>query len=79
MHTKPEDASRQVYLSLQPSEMAVFRAASEIYAAYIASGAMSEGQEKIYIQKAIREALQIAYYVEQAVLSDGESERTILS
>ncbi len=64
----------QVYLSLQPSEMAVFRAASEIYAAYVASGKVVEGKENAYMQKAIKEAIQIAYHVENYVISDEELE-----
>ncbi len=67
------DGKGQIYLSLQPSEMAVFRAASEVYAAYVASGKVSEGKENAYMQKAIKEAIQIAYHVENYILSDDET------
>ncbi len=68
----------QIHLSLQPSEMAVFRAASNIYAAYVASGKVTEGNENTYMQKVIKEAIHIAYHVEHYVLSDGETARELL-
>lgn len=67
------EVREQVYLELQPSEMAIFRAASSIYSAYVSSGQVLPGEENTYMQKAIREAIQIAYAVERHVQSDDET------
>ena len=60
------------YLSLQPSEMAVFRAACQIYSGYIASGQATEDTSDQYMKKSINEAIRIARSVDQAVQSDDE-------
>ena len=59
-------------LSLQPSETALFHAASRIYAAYIASGHVTEGNEDDMLDRSITEALKMAQRVEEAVQSDRE-------
>lgn len=60
------------YLSLQPSEKSILDAASRIYAAYISSNQVVQGQEKDYMRRAIHEAVALAHYIEDAVLSDTE-------
>ena len=60
------------YFSLQPSEMAVFRAACEIYAAYVASGQVSEENKKDFYRRAISEAISIGRIVEKSIESDDE-------
>lgn len=66
---------QQTFLSLQPSETAVVHAASRIYAAYVARGMVAQGAETQWIQKSIHEAVQIAYYTDQAVQSDDEKRK----
>jgi hypothetical protein len=59
-------------ISLQPSEMAVYAAASRIYSAYIASGHVTAGNENGMIDRSVDEALQMAQLVEEKVQSDQE-------
>lgn len=75
MNGNTKSGKGQIYFSLQPSEMAVFRAAAEIYAAYVSAGKVPDGKENAYIQKAIKEAIQIAFHVENYVISDEEFEQ----
>lgn len=63
----------QTFLSLHPSEMAVFRGACDIFAGYIASG--NTGDE--YLNKAVSEAIQIAVAVERKVDSDDEPDAAV--
>lgn len=65
----------QTFLELQPSETAVVHAASRIYAAYVMRGMVSQGAEQQWIQKSIQEAIQLAYWTDQAVQSDGEKRK----
>ena len=60
-------------LSLQPSESVVVRAAAEIYSAYIIAGRVPEGQEKEWMERAIREAAWIARTTDDAIQSDNET------
>lgn len=62
----------KTYLKLQPSESAVLAAASRIYSAYIACGKVTEGDEKKWIDKSIREAIDLANSTDATVISDGE-------
>lgn len=59
-------------LSLRPSESAVFRAAANIYAAYITSGQVSQGEEDQWMQKALRDAVRLAQATDKLIVSDGE-------
>jgi len=59
-------------LNLQPSEQAVVAAASRIYAGYIVSGQVGEGQEEGWMARAVREALWISRKVDDTVLADDE-------
>jgi hypothetical protein len=60
------------YLSLQPSEMAVFRAAASIYAAYVSSGQVDDDNQHEFHVKSIKEAIKLATIVEKTILSDTE-------
>jgi hypothetical protein len=60
------------YLSLQPSEMAVFRAAATIYSAYVSSGQVNDDNAHEYHVKSIKEAVRLASIVEKTILSDTE-------
>jgi hypothetical protein len=59
-------------ISLQPSEAAVYAAASRIYAAYIASGHVTAGNENGMIDRSVDEAVQMAQLIEEKVQSDQE-------
>ena len=59
-------------LTLQPSEQAVVEAASRIYAAYIVSDQVQEGQEQGWLERALREAVWLAQHADNRVTSDDE-------
>ena len=59
-------------LSLHPSESVVVQASATIYAAYIASGQVSQGAENDWMKKSTREAIALAQMTAMAVHSDGE-------
>ncbi len=59
-------------VSLQPSEQGLLAAASRIYAAYIVSGQVAEGQEDGWRARAIREAIWFAQHVDDSVSADDE-------
>lgn len=62
----------KAYLNFQPSESVVVQCACQIYAAYIAAGRVTEGQEDEWMQRSIREAIRIAKATDVAVISDDE-------
>ena len=57
-------------LTLQASEQALVAAASRLYAAYIVSGQIGEGQEQGWLERAVREAVSIALQVEDTASAD---------
>ena len=59
-------------ISLQTSEGLVFSAASRIYAAYVAAGKVAEGHEHQWMERAMRDAIQLAQMAEKMVQSDSE-------
>jgi len=67
-----QDKRGQRYFCLQPSEMAVFRAASQIFAAYVSSGKVTEADKSDYYKIAVRDAMRIGAIVEKNVQSDEE-------
>jgi hypothetical protein len=64
----------QRYLSLKPSERAVFEAASRIYAAYVASGAKTAENQRDLMRLSIKEAIGLGLAVEDVIQSDDELE-----
>jgi len=50
----------------------VFRCASQIYAAYICAGKVTEDNRKEYHKIAIKDAIRIGQMVEKAIESDDE-------
>jgi uncharacterized membrane protein YvbJ len=60
------------YLKLEPSEQAVFHAASRLYAAYITSGQLTDSNEGEVMKLAVTRAIQLALLTERSVQSDGE-------
>ncbi len=62
----------QFYMSLQPSEMAVFRAAATIFAGYITSGRVTDENENEMMRKSIKVAIKMANTIDKAIASDDE-------
>ena len=59
-------------ITLQPTEQALLAAATRIYAAYVVSGQVADGQEDGWRARSVREAVWIAQQVDEAVLADDE-------
>ena len=59
-------------LTLQPSEQAILAAASRLYAAYVVSGQVAEGQEDGWRARSVREAICLAREVDERVVADDE-------
>ena len=53
------------YSSLQPSEMAIFSVAGNIYASYVSAGRVTEETEPEMMKKSIEASLRIADIVER--------------
>ncbi|NIS08187.1 MAG: hypothetical protein GWO07_05365 [Candidatus Dadabacteria bacterium] len=68
--------TEQYFIDLQSNEKAILSSASNIFAAYIASGIVASGDEEKFIQKSVNEAIKIALRVEKLV-SDAEEEHNI--
>jgi len=64
--------TKVAHLKLQHSESVVVQAAAQIYAAYIATGRVPEGEEARWMERSIREAIRIARATDAAVVSDEE-------
>jgi hypothetical protein len=62
----------RIYLALKPSEQVVTRCATQIFSAYISVGMVTKGHESEWIERAVREAIQIAQCADAAVTSDDE-------
>ena len=60
------------HFKLQHSESVVVHAASQIYAAYISSGRVEDGEVAKWMRRSIREAILIAQATDDAVVSDDE-------
>jgi len=59
-------------LKMQPTETAVFHAASRIYSAYIVSGQVGDQEANAWMKRAIAEAIKMADATDQLVVSDDE-------
>ncbi len=68
-----EKPMSQQFLKLQPSELAVAQSAATIFAAYIATGKVSETHQSDWMDRAVREAIEIAYRTDRFVRSDDEA------
>ena len=64
--------NKSPYLSLQHSESIVTTAAANIYAAYIMSNRVTEGEEEQWMTRAVEEAIWIAQRTDARVQSDDE-------
>ena len=61
-----------VQMKLQPSESVVAHVASRIYAAYLISGKVSDGQESKWLKRSIDQAIELCLATDDAVSSDDE-------
>ncbi|HAN97600.1 MAG TPA: hypothetical protein DCQ98_09320 [Planctomycetaceae bacterium] len=61
------------YIKLQPSEMSVARSAATIYAAYIASGKVVDGQQRQWLERAAHEAIELTLLCDDLIQSDTET------
>ena len=68
------EGPKQRYFSLEPSERAVYEAATRIYAAYIASGQRNDANRGDLMRLSIQEAIEIGLVVEDRIQSDNELE-----
>ena len=59
-------------LELQASEQTLVAAASRIYAAYVVSGQVREGQEEGWLARSLREAVWFGEHVDDSVIAEGE-------
>ena len=64
--------SKTRYFSLQPSETAIFQAAANIFASYIAAGQVTAENQAEMMKKAIAASISMAQYVEDVIISDNE-------
>ena len=60
------------HATLQPSETAIFQAAANIFASYVASGKVTDTNENEMILKAIKTSITICSIVDKNVRSDEE-------
>ena len=67
-----ENKPSAYYFSLQPSEMAVFRSAAQIFAGYVSCGKVNAQNKSEYYTMAIQDAIKIGLMVEKNVDSDDE-------
>ncbi len=64
--------SKTHYFSLQPSEIAIFQAAANIFASYIAARRVTAKNQAEMMKKAIAASISMAHYVEDVIESDDE-------
>ena len=69
---KGEMMKEKYHATLQPSETAIFRAAANIFASYVASGMVTDENENEMILKAIKTSITICSTVDKNVRSDEE-------
>ena len=64
--------SKTHYFSLRPSETAIFQAAANIFASYIAAGQVTDENQAEMMEKAIAASISMAHHVDEVVVSDKE-------
>ena len=60
------------YINLQPSEAVLVQAAATIYAGYLTSGRVEEGNEGDWLKRSIQDAVRIARITDDNVDADKE-------
>jgi hypothetical protein len=64
------------HFKLQHSESVIVQAAAQIYAAYIVSGRVAEGDEAKWMKRSIKEAVMIGQATDDTIISDDEIDAT---
>ncbi len=64
----------KTYLKLPASETAVLQAAAHVYAAYIIAGRIKEGEEKLWMKRALKAAMSFAKTIDQYGTGEGKAE-----
>ena len=64
-----------VQMRLQPSESVVAHVASRIYAAYVVSGKVCDGEESRWLRRALEQAIELCQAADDAISSDGEMQQ----
>ena len=64
--------SEKVYLKLDAAEATVAQAAAQVYAAYIAAGRVTIGQEDKWLDRSVEEAIHLAVKTAERVVSSKE-------
>ncbi|MEM7284519.1 MAG: hypothetical protein AAF438_23215 [Pseudomonadota bacterium] len=64
--------AEKTYLLMQPTEMEVFQAASRIYSAIIQSSSVESFDKASAMERAVKEAIELAQLTDDLVQSDGE-------
>jgi hypothetical protein len=59
-------------ITLQRTEGLIFKAAAQIYSAYLGGGKIAEGDEQKWMERSLREAVQLAQLTDTRVQSDQE-------
>ena len=62
----------RTHLNLAPTEQTIVASASQIYAAYIATGRVQIGDEEAWMERSIREAIRIAKTTDAAIITGTE-------
>lgn len=60
------------YVTLKPTEQTIVTAAATIYAGYVTAGEVSDGNEKEWLRRALKEAIALAQLTDESVMADGE-------
>lgn len=72
MQRRKERKTERYYLDLQDNEQALLQAASRIYAAYIASGRVTDEENDEWLDRSLYEAVKLAYRIERTVQDAAE-------
>lgn len=67
MNRRKAGKTERYYLDLQPNELALLEAASRIYAAHVARGAVGDDDVDRMVRRAVHEAAKLAYLIESSV------------
>jgi len=65
-------AERQYY-KLEPSEIAILQSASQIFAAYVAAGSVSDESEQKFLNKSVDLSIKLSRKIENLIQSDDET------
>jgi hypothetical protein len=61
------------YFSLEPSKIAVFRAAAQIFSGYVSAGQLTDSNEIDLIRKSITQSITLARSIERIIKGNSET------